>query len=340
MGKRSEADRLRLVIETQSTIAKSGLDVGEVMRHVVERARDVTDAAAAVVEMAEGDELVYRAASGTAEQFLGLRLAAATSMSGLCVETGQVLRSDDTRADPRADTEVCMAVGAVSLMCVPLRRDDGETVGVLKVYSPERNAFDDADEETLTLLSGLIAAGLSNAQEFAAMRDQSRRDELTGLGNRRAYDEALIRETARAARYSTLLSLALFDVDGFKGVNERFGEERGDAVLAEVGRLVGSGRTTDQGYRIGGDEFALVLAETSIENARLVGSRVVDAVAESIQISGQATLSMGVAEARSLDPRALHAEADAALLGSKQARAASMARKVERSWLRAPEETR
>ena len=340
MEKLPEADRLRQVIDTQNEIAKSRLDLEGVLSHVLEGACRITGAAAAVVETTEGDELVTRAASGSAERFIGLRLPAATSMSGLCVETGHVLRTDDTMADPRADREACLAVGAVSMVCVPLRLDGGDIAGVLKVHSPEPGVFDDADEETLSLLSGLVVAGLGSAQEQATLRDESRRDTLTGLGNRRSYDEALIREAARAVRYGSLLSLVLFDVDGFKGVNDRFGHQRGDAVLAEVGRLVASGRAADQGYRIGGDEFALVLPETSLENAEAVGRRVADAVAESIQIAGQATISVGAAEARSLDPRALHAEADAALYRAKQVRAETMARKIERRWLTGPEETR
>jgi diguanylate cyclase (GGDEF)-like protein len=123
-------------------------------------------------------------------------------------------------------------------------------------------------------------------------------------------------------------------------VNDRFGHDRGDAVLAELGRLVGSGRSADQAYRIGGDEFALILPETSLERAEGVGRRIADAIAESIQIARQATVSVGAAEARSLDPRALHAEADAALHRAKQLHAERMARKIERSWLRAHGETR
>ncbi len=332
MSKRAEADRLRMVVETQSEIASSRLDPDEVMRRVVERAREITDAAAAVVEIADGDELVYRAASGTATEFLGLRMEAAQSLSGLCIDTGQLLRCDDASTDPRVNAEVCHLLGAVSMICVPLQHPDGGTVGVLKLYASQREAFDAADEEMLGLLSGVIAAHLTNATRFAAVRDDSRRDALTGLGNRRAYDEALVREAGRSARYGSLLSLALFDVDGFRAVNERYGHPRGDAVLAEVGRILGSGRSGDQAFRVGGDEFALVLVETGLSQAELVAGRMVEAVAGSVQIAGQATLSMGLAEARSLDPRALHAEADAALHRSKQARAEAHTRRTERRW--------
>lgn len=332
MSKRAEADRLRMVVETQSEIASSRLDLDEVMRRVVERAREITDASAAVVEMADGDELVYQAASGTATQFLGFRTDAAESLSGLCIDTGQLLRCDDATTDPRVDAEACLRVGAVSMICMPLQHPDGATVGVLKLYASQPEAFDAADEETLGLLSAVIAAHLTNATQFAAVRDDSRRDALTGLGNTRAYDEALIREAGRSARYGSLLSLALFDVDGFRAVNERYGHPRGDAVLAEVGRILGGGRSGDQAFRVGGDEFALVLVETGLSQAELVAGRMVEAVAASVQIAGQATLSLGVAEARSLDPRALHAEADAALHRSKQARAEAHTRRTERRW--------
>ena len=190
------------------------------MQRVVERAREVTDAAAAVVEMAEGEDMVYRAVSGTPSRSSVSAWKPPPSLSGLCVETGQLLRSDDATTDPRTNTEICVRVGAVSMICLPLRHRHGDTVGVLKVYAPTDGAFDTADEETLGLLSGLIAAHLSNAKDFAAAREESRRDALTGLGNRRAYDEALTREAARAARYGSLLSLVLFDVDGFKAVND------------------------------------------------------------------------------------------------------------------------
>ena len=332
MSGRTEADRLRMVVETQSEITGSRLDVEEVMRRVVERAQEITSGNAAVVEIADGDEMVYRAASGTARQFLGLRIDASKGLAGLCMDTGQLLRCDDAGTDPRVDPELCRGMGAVSIICVPLRHPDGRAVGVLEVCAPHAEAFDAADEDTLGLLSGVIAAHLTNATQFAAVRDESRRDALTGLGNRRAYDEALAREAARSARYGSLLSLALFDVDGFRAVNDRHGHPRGDAVLAEVGRILGGGRTGDQAFRLGGDEFALVLVETGLNEAQLVAGRMVEAVAESVQIARQATISMGVAEARSLDPRALHAEADAALHRSRQARAEVEARRSGRRW--------
>jgi GAF domain-containing protein len=111
--------------------------------------------------------------------------AARRSLSGRCVLEGQVLRSDNTAEDPRVDAEACRRVNAASMLCVPLAHR-GETVGVLKVYSPLTHHFDDGDVETLELLSELIAAHISHANLYEAEALRSRRDRLTGLPNRRA----------------------------------------------------------------------------------------------------------------------------------------------------------
>ena len=129
-------DRLLGVVELQNEIAATALDLDQVMALVAERSQALIGAAAAVVEIAEGDEMVYRVASGTAEPFLGLRLRIDASLSGLCVRRGEVLHCRDATHDPRVDLDVCRRVGAMSMLCVPLRHGD-RVVGVLKVYDPE-----------------------------------------------------------------------------------------------------------------------------------------------------------------------------------------------------------
>jgi len=101
--------------------------------------------------------MVYTVTTGEATPYLGTRLRIDSSLSGLCVREGRVLRSDDTADDPRVDAEASRRVNARSMICVPLVHQ-GETVGVLKVYSPEVHRFDEGDVETLELLSELIAA--------------------------------------------------------------------------------------------------------------------------------------------------------------------------------------
>ena len=109
-------ERLLAIIHTQNEITATALDVDQVMAVVVERAQELTGASGAVIELVEGDEMVYQAVSGTARPHLGLRLSAATSLSGLCVEHGEVLYCEDSGADPRVDAEACARVGALSLL--------------------------------------------------------------------------------------------------------------------------------------------------------------------------------------------------------------------------------
>lgn len=92
-------ERLMDVIKIQTEVAKLGLDLGGVMSLVAQRAQMLTGAGAAVVELAEGEDMVYRAVSGFAEAQLGLRLKRESSLSGLCVKTGQTLQSADTALD-------------------------------------------------------------------------------------------------------------------------------------------------------------------------------------------------------------------------------------------------
>jgi diguanylate cyclase (GGDEF)-like protein len=149
---------------------------------------------------------------------------------------------------------------------------------------------------------------MAHAGSFEAIQSESRVDSLTGLANRRAYDETLGRETSRAVRYGSELSLILFDLDGFKAVNDTYGHPRVDAVLAEVGRiLAAASRVSDQAFRIGDEEFALILPETPASGAQLVADRIARDVAECPSLQGLVTISAGVAEAHSLDPRAVHA---------------------------------
>ena len=308
-------EHLRAIIRTQTEIAASDLDLDSTMRLIASRGQELTGANAGVIEIAEGDEMVYRVVTGEATPFQGVRLKQATSLSGLCVAEGCVLRSDDTATDPRVDADACQRVNARSMLCVPLVHQE-QVVGVLKVYSPEPSNFDDGDVETLELLSELIAAHMSHASLFAAEIHDSRHDALTGLLNRRAYEERLAIEVARAARYAWPLSLCLLDLDGFKAVNDALGHPAADGILRRVAALIDESRLADDGFRIGGDEFAILMPKTCREDAALAATRLCRSIGE-IEVAGsQIGATFGLAEGLD-DPTALHAAADSELLAAK-----------------------
>jgi diguanylate cyclase (GGDEF)-like protein len=317
-------DRLLAIIRTQSEIASSDLDSTEVMKLVVRRAQEITGATAGVIEIPEGDEMVYTVTTGEATPYLGTRLGSASSLSGLSLALNEVLYCKDSETDSRVDRDACRRVSARSMICVPLTHD-GETVGVLKVYAPDPDHFDPDALETLRLLSDSISAQMAHASLYELEARESRTDALTGLFNRRAYEERRAVEASRAARYDHSLALCLFDLDGFKAVNDQLGHPAGDEVLKGVAQVIDSSRLTDDAFRIGGDEFAVLMPETALADAELVGSRLIAKLVDAHLGGGGVTASYGVAVTEA-DPMRLHDEADEMLLAAKDARKAAAAK--------------
>jgi diguanylate cyclase (GGDEF)-like protein len=272
------SERLLAIIQTQNDIVATALDLEAVMAFVVERAQSLSGADAAVLELAEGDEMVYHVAKGAAGPYVGLRLSFDASLSGMCVRDGRIMHCADARVDDRVDYDACALVGAMSMVCVPLVHGE-KTVGVLKVYDARPNAFSEADIDTLSLLSGVIGAHMAHASDFEVHRHDSRHDALTGLLNRRAFEERLAEELSRSTRHGLQFALCLLDLDRFKQVNDTRGHAAGDAVLKAIGRQLVGVRAEDAAYRLGGDEFALVLVGASAEDARAATGRLTGAIA-------------------------------------------------------------
>lgn len=308
-------ERLLAIIRTQTEIAASDLNLLATMQLIAERSQELTRASGAVVEIAEGDEMVYEVTTGDATPYLGMRLKQSESLSGLCVAEGRLLRSDDTCEDPRVDGGACRRVGAASMICVPLvhRR---EVVGVLKVYSAVAHNFSDDDVEALELLTDLIAAHISHATHFEMEAHDSRHDALTGLANRRSYQERLAVEISRATRHGHPLSLCLLDLDGFKAVNDRLGHAAGDGVLRGVARQIDQSRVADDAFRIGGDEFAILMPQTAPGDAQIAAERLAAEIVEAQLAASGIGVSFGIALAFG-DPEHAHAAADAQLLAAK-----------------------
>ncbi len=315
MAPQTESE-LRALIRTQTEIAGGDLELNAIMELIAERAQELTRASAGVIELAEEDEMVYAVTTGEAAPYLGTSSKMESSLSGLCLTEGRVLRSDDTGNDARVDADACRRVNAASMICVPFVQR-GEPVGVLKVYSPEAFHFDDGDVETLELLSELIAAHLSNATLNEIESHDNRHDSLTALPNRRAFEERLAVEVARSSRYEHPFSLCLLDLNGFDDVNERLGHAGGDQVLRSVARILDESRLTDDCFRIGGDEFAIVMPETTRKEAGIAAARIAGQVRDAQLGGGAIAISFGVAGITDADPATLLAAADSELMAAK-----------------------
>jgi diguanylate cyclase (GGDEF)-like protein len=309
-----QSQRLLAVIAAQNEIIATGLELDAVMHLVVLRARSLTGADAAVVEVVDGDEMVSEAVAGTAESHPGLRVRRDSSLSGTCVALDQLLRSDDTAVDPRVNRAICAQVGAGSMVCAPLHHGD-TVVGVLKVYSAAPRSFSAEDEGTLELLGDLVAARMAHASRFEGAAETTRRDPLTELPNRRAYDERLVLEAERARRYEHPLAVVLLDIDGFTALNEKLGHPGGDRVLVQVAAVLSASRFADAAFRIGGDEFGVLLPETDILGAQAVGGRLAARISAAALDGGRLTASWGAASGG--DPVLLHERAEMALMTAK-----------------------
>jgi diguanylate cyclase (GGDEF)-like protein len=216
-------------------------------------------------------------------------------------------------------------------LAVPLEESAGR-IGYIAVYTRdrERRFGEDAVRE-LEELALRAAPAIANAQKFREARLLADLDALTGLHNRRYFHETLARECARAHRYNRKLALIVFDLDDFKVVNDRVGHLAGDAVLAEAAERVREVvRTADIACRVGGDEFAVVLPESGIQQAEQLFGRLQTAMGgRPIGQAGRLRISAGVAELKADDDSITFFErADNALYRAKgagkgQARAAS-----------------
>jgi len=160
-------------------------------------------------------------------------------------------------------------------------------------------------------------------RERQRAHELAREDPLTGLGNRRALEEALAHESARAARTGETIGVLLIDVDRFKSINDRHGHAAGDACLRAVaGALVGAVRAADSCFRWGGDEFIVLLPATDLAATREAAARAAAAVAERRAPDGEPlSTSIGCGALRSdMTVDEVFAAADADLLAAKAAR--------------------
>jgi len=206
-------------------------------------------------------------------------------------------------------------------LAVPLP-GEAQTLGYLTVFTrTQGHQYSDDDIRQLETLALRAGPAIENARRFREARQLADLDALTGLHNRRYFHEALARECARAHRYERKLALIVFDLDDFKDVNDRIGHLAGDAVLAEAAERVRDVvRTADTACRVGGDEFAVILPESSLEDADQLYRRILSAVSSRpLGQAGKLYLSAGVAELRPEDdPVSFFQRADDALYRAKE----------------------
>jgi diguanylate cyclase (GGDEF)-like protein len=268
-----------------------------------------------------GDEVDGYEAMGTAglpESFLGFRQPPGSGLGGRAVQEGRTLVTHRYQEEGYAPPETGVLDAVRSSVAVPLRWD-GRARGFIAMGYTTPRRITTSDVELLEGFAELGGLACANAERHAEVREAAEVDGLTGCLNRDALQSRLGELLAEADRSGEPLSLALLDLDGFKSINDIFGHPSGDSVLKSVGAALRSSvRTGDLVARYGGDEFALILPDSSEERARPVLDRVRAAIRSMDVPGGKLTACVGLAERAETEPAGeLLSRADEALREAK-----------------------
>jgi diguanylate cyclase (GGDEF)-like protein len=217
-------------------------------------------------------------------------------------EPGSVLQLPDMHAAPQFGTQKRGHTRPRFYAAAPLYSPAGEILGSVSVLDRRARSLNEEQchaletlarqvMELLEMRRTLIGLSMANAK----LGQQNVTDALTGIPNRRAYDQKLSEEYSRAKRTGAALSLLMLDIDNFKQYNDNFGHLAGDSALQSVARvLLSSLRPYDFLARYGGEEFAIILPSTDLADAIVVAERVRGLVAASEFPHRKFTISVGV----------------------------------------------
>jgi diguanylate cyclase (GGDEF)-like protein len=215
-----------------------------------------------------------------------------------------------------------------AFLCFPLRGSERKIIGVLALYRQRPNSFDRQEIKLFDRIARQIAMVIDRILVYEQTRALSMTDELTGVFNRRYFNQRYERESQRAKRYGRPLTVLMIDIDHFKNYNDVNGHLMGDDVLKQVAKLLESNiRRSDILARYGGEEFVILLPEISKEKARKAAEKLRQTVeqtrfaGEEKQPKGTVTISIGLATFPddAEEPEALLDLADQALYAAKAA---------------------
>jgi diguanylate cyclase (GGDEF)-like protein len=262
--------RLVDIIKTARSVV-SQLDLDKALSIVLKKAMEITKSRAGSIALYRADTgtLQVHAHRGFSKNFLADRewKVRPGGVTDRILKSRGITVINDTTNRSFFSNPLAVEEGIKSLVCVPLIYLN-EVVGILYVDDFAPRKFPKASLEELKILASFASIAIHHARIHSYVKQQAITDSLTGLFNRRCFEDILGREIQRAERHSRELSLALVDVDDFKQFNDKYGHQAGDEALAALGDAIRKSiRSTDLAARYGGDEIVIILPETRLEKA-------------------------------------------------------------------------
>ena len=287
------------VINNSSVILSSSLDIQEIFGSFIEELKKVVDVGWATIVLIEENEFVCVALSSpeTSAYQIGERIPMeGTGTAWVVAQKKPFIETDLAEERYFTTSEFFYEHGLRSTAYMPLIAK-GKIIGSFIIASKTPNAFSRRHIKLLEQLASQIATPLENTQLYAMAKRKAGVDELTGLYNRRSLEEVIDSEISRHSRYGGTFALAILDLDSFKLYNDTYGHLAGDNLLQVVGRNIkGAVRNADYAFRYGGDEFAVLLPQTSIDAALSVLERVREKIVDGVDTQKiTITTSIGLA---------------------------------------------
>jgi diguanylate cyclase (GGDEF)-like protein len=294
-----EQDKEITLISRLTTIITSSVSIQGIFEGFAQELRGVVDVDWTAITLIDGDELCLYALSSTIDspwqrgEMIPLK---GTATEWVCRERKSLYEADLERHRRFWTDEHHSKQGIRSIVYLPLIIKD-QGIGSLVLASRKPNAYSHRQIRLLEQLALQVATPIENAQLYARAEQRSRIDELTGLFNRRHFEERLKEEIGRHSRYGNVFSMLLLDLDNFKTYNDIYGHPAGDILLNQIGKIIkGCVRSADQAFRYGGDEFAVILPQATMDDARVVAERVREQIAKEMEEKEiGVTCSIGVA---------------------------------------------
>jgi diguanylate cyclase (GGDEF)-like protein len=294
-----EQDAQTSLVNRLTAIITSSMSIQMIFEAFAQELKKVVDIDWATIALIDGDELYFLALSstiGSAWQPKERVPLEGTAAELACREKQAVYEPDLKRHHKFWTWESHVKQGISSVVYLPLSVT-GRVIGTLILASRKPNAYSRSQIRLLERVALQIAAPIENAQLYARAEQKSRIDELTGLFNRRHFEERLKEEVARHSRYGDPFCILMLDLDNFKTYNDVYGHPAGDNLLGQLGGIIKSSvRDADQAFRYGGDEFVVILPQTARDDAYVVAERVRGQIADQMEKKSiTVTCSIGLA---------------------------------------------